>query len=305
MVKLIAYMILLLCTMLGSTVWAKESSPKEPDPKKVLKVPTGGFGKLDKDEFIKYLSEAPVFQNALPDLEVILNDFHSNKVDFYELFTALRTDRNKGIKEQFSAKEHNLYILYHTLWLYQDRKQHAHLYEYLNSLTSAELPVAILDILIPFHADYFDESSYPYFEKVIISICDEKSPFLSAASFLNIFMEACAKIFSEKQVNSLADIGIKRVSALPLQKKEDYNNYFFVLSRYAGKESMPYFRAYFEEEYRSFNLMAVSEYFKKYMTKAEFASLLKRKADLLREAYDDINKELNLLQRAKDGGYLE
>ncbi|MBS1370553.1 MAG: hypothetical protein HPZ91_11415 [Lentisphaeria bacterium] len=68
---------------------------------------------------------------------------------------------------------------------------------------------------------------------------------------------------------------------------------------------MPYFRAYFEEEYRPFHLKAVSEYFERHMTRAEFAGLLKRKADLLREAYEGLDKEISLLHGTENGGYPE
>jgi hypothetical protein len=134
-------------------------------------------------------------------------------------------------------------------------------------------------------------------EKITLAFCDKNSPYFGAQGLLSMILKASKGSLSEEQTHALADMAAKKISELPIKDKNIYNGYFFLLSRYAGKNSMPLFRAYFENEYRAFNLIAVANYFKKHLDKGELKSMMQRKAILLKQSQDEIDKFIGLKEK--------
>lgn len=255
-------------------------------------IPQQGFGKFNKEELIDNLLKQQMFQGDFQNefnLKSTLDDFRENRVVFYDRYTAHELEIKK--QPELSAKNIKLRALYFLLWAYQDKDKHIYLYKHLANMDVIEQTKRILSLNLLFKNGYFDGRIYPYLEKMASTFSDKDSPYFDKG-LLSATLEASSSSLSEQQTHALADLAVKNISELPIKDKKTYNDYLLLLSRYAGKKSMPYFKTYFEDEYQSFYLIAVIDYFKKYLDKIELESMMRRKVHLLKQAQEKLDKHI-------------
>ncbi len=135
----------------------------------------------------------------------------------------------------------------------------------------------------------------------MIDLCDADGSLWGGTNMLGLFMRASKDIFSEKQCDTLAGMAVAQVVKSAKKKDDMYNNYLLILSNYAGKESMPYFKAFFEDEWRTPLLVAISGYFRRNLSTLEFDSMMSRKACLLYEAHEAVNGLLSPRMQKTEG----
>ncbi len=297
--------VILLCFVGGSNlVYCQDELSRDFPESQYIRVPPGGVAKFDLQKFCSFLSNTPYFYRTFSDnlqFEATLEALKNGKTDFYPLFMKQKEILAKMTDKEETLQPEKLRNLYYILWLYQDRTQHEKLQEYLDGLDWPEKVRTIFFIINFFGSDYFSAEMYPFFEKLVTELCNENGPFWGDVFFLREIMRASSTIFTDSKLSDLSEIAVERIVKSELKNPKLYCNYMVMLSDYAGRKSMPYFREFFENECCASTLVAISGYFRRNLSTLEFDSMMRRKAYLLQESQTAINELLNPQVQKSEG----